>query len=176
MKSPVYVHEIKLWANKPSSETFLISAITQKYIFFEFIFDFIANEMKIIIIPCCNHVQYQCLPSADGWSDHIPHVQRTHVCPEEETEYLDFYFSLIEPVATEHQRHLLVSEVILRVQSKFTKLWITENISYWYLTWLYRFLWIFINYICVDGITPKPVHSGYYTSSYARISLSFWAC
>lgn len=64
---------------------------------------------------------------------------RGHVCPEEETEYLDSNFSLIEPVATEHQRHLLVSEVLLRIKSKFTKLWLTENISYWYLTWLYRF-------------------------------------
>lgn len=52
--------------------------------------------------------------------------------------YLNIFF-FIEPVATEHQSHLLVLEVLLRIKYKFTKLWITENISYWYFTVLYRF-------------------------------------
>ena len=39
-------------------------------------------------------------------------------------------------------------------------MWITENISYWYFTLLYRFLWTFWNYIYVDRTMPKPVYSG----------------
>lgn len=42
------------------------------------------------------------------------------------------------------------------------KLWITENISYWYFPQLYRFLWTHWNYICGDRIMPEPAPSGHY--------------
>lgn len=42
------------------------------------------------------------------------------------------YFFFYEPVATEHQSHLLVSDVLWPIQIKFTKLWMMQDISYWY--------------------------------------------
>lgn len=83
-------------------------------------------------------------------------------------KYLDILlllFCFFKPVAKKHQSHLLVLDVLLLVTcSKSLQICeLQKNISYWYFTLLYRFLWTFWNDICVYRIMPKPVPSDHYS-------------
>lgn len=83
------------------------------------------------------------------------------------------FFFLIEPVATEHQSHLLVLDVLLRINWRFAKVWITENISYWY--FMYSFLWLSkIIFVLIESrlyqcnLVTTAIHLGFFPGMLAE--------
>lgn len=79
--------------------------------------------------------------------------------------FIAFILLFFKPVAKKHQSHLLVLDVLLLVTcSKGLQICeLQKNISHWYFTLLYRFLWTFWNDICVYRIMPKPAPSDHYS-------------